>query len=737
LRARGRLATPGVEVAWTGDAGFGDSAFARLDASGQVRDLARFAGGTAGRFPFQVQAEASGALPRPAHARATFTLGSGTLAGRQLARGSAQARLEGTRLQVHELQVEADGMRVGGDARADLDRRSLDASLELLLAGRGRAAGTVSLARTRAGWEGHVRGLTLAPEALPAWTSDGAATLAFRDGMRLDGLRLRSGAQRADLSLAVRADGALTGTLAVSALQLAPLCTVAGTTCGGVATGRLQAAGSTTAPRLSLGASAHDVAVGPLARSSIDAAIHWEAGRAAGRVTVAGLGGSVVVSGSVPAPIGRPPVARDALDLRITARDLAITRLAAWRPQIVRAATGTIRGDLHLGGTWDAPRPDGTLRLRAAALELVASGARWEDVVVALRADGARGLVIERLTAAGGSGTLQGSGRFDFVRGAVPTVDVRLELERFLAVDRPVLEASVDGRLRVTGPLTGPTVRGRLYVPDGTVRPAFLPAANAPLEPDPTIEVVGLPGTEAAPPPPSMGELALGVTITLGDGMRIRRRDANVQLGGTLHVERTPPGPLTVRGTVEIERGWYTFSGRRFTMRSGEVRFTGGPVDTAVLDLEATHRTTEYDVTVAVQGTIGTPELLLSSDPPLDETDVLAVLLVGRPSGELSDSERLSVQAEAASLAVGYVVPGLGGGLGDALPLDEVQVGLEQVRVGQHVGSDVFISLSQQFSGWAGQTMAVEYTITRRLSVELSTSSRGSGAIDFFWRRRY
>jgi len=49
----------------------------------------------------------------------------------------------------------------------------------------------------------------------------------------------------------------------------------------------------------------------------------------------------------------------------------------------------------------------------------------------------------------------------------------------------------------------------------------------------------------------------------------------------------------------------------------------------------------------------------------------------------------------------------------------------------------VFVSLSQQFIGWAGQTMAVEYSITRRLSVELSTSSRGSGAIDLFWRRRY
>jgi len=219
--------------------------------------------------------------------------------------------------------------------------------------------------------------------------------------------------------------------------------------------------------------------------------------------------------------------------------------------------------------------------------------------------------------------------------------------------------------------------------------------------------------------------------------MRIRRRDADIQLGGTLRIARTPPGDPQLSGTVKVERGWYTFSSRRFTVREGTVRFDGGPIDKAPVDLVATRRSGEYDVTVAIQGTIGEPVLLLSSDPPLDETDVLAVLLVGRPSGELSDDERLSVQAEAASLALGYVVPGLSSGLESSLPLEQVQVSREEVRIGHHIGSDVFISLSQQFVGWAGQTVAVEYDVTRHLSVELSTSSRGSGAIDFFWRRRY
>jgi autotransporter translocation and assembly factor TamB len=230
-------------------------------------------------------------------------------------------------------------------------------------------------------------------------------------------------------------------------------------------------AGRTSAPQLSLTAGVRELAAGPIARSRLDADVRWEDGRATGRLTIAGLGGSVVVVGNAPAPLPGLPAGGEALDLTITARDLAITRMAQWAPQIVRAASGTVRGDLHLGGTWTAPRPEGTLALRASVLQLVASGARWEDVTAELRADGARGLVIERFTATGGQGTVAGTGRFDFDGGLVPTAEVRLEFDHFLAVDRPVLEAAVNGRLRVVGSLTAPTVRGRLYVPEGAVRP--------------------------------------------------------------------------------------------------------------------------------------------------------------------------------------------------------------------------------------------------------------------------
>ena len=73
----------------------------------------------------------------------------------------------------------------------------------------------------------------------------------------------------------------------------------------------------------------------------------------------------------------------------------------------------------------------------------------------------------------------------------------------------------------------------------------------------------------------------------------------------------------------------------------------------------------------------------------------------------------------------------------NTLGLDTIEVGDEGVRAGRYVTRDVFISLAQDFTGRAGQAVGVEYAITRRMSLKLSTSTRGDSAVDLFWRRRY
>ena len=114
--------------------------------------------------------------------------------------------------------------------------------------------------------------------------------------------------------------------------------------------------------------------------------------------------------------------------------------------------------------------------------------------------------------------------------------------------------------------------------------------------------------------------------------------DINITLGGDLNVRKAAGGPVTVAGTINTVRGTYQFQGRQFEIaRNGTLRFTGGADFNPVLDLTATRQIpdTGVEARVRITGSLQTPALALSSTPPLEESDVLALIVFNRPINEL------------------------------------------------------------------------------------------------------
>jgi hypothetical protein len=92
--------------------------------------------------------------------------------------------------------------------------------------------------------------------------------------------------------------------------------------------------------------------------------------------------------------------------------------------------------------------------------------------------------------------------------------------------------------------------------------------------------------------------------------------------------------------------------------------------------------------------------LALSSEPPLPESDVLAVLVFGAPTQDLGQGQQAELQARAIGLATSYVAGGLTRSFRERLGLDlfDVSVGDRrnpgEVRIGRHVTDDVFVSVA-------------------------------------------
>jgi autotransporter translocation and assembly factor TamB len=526
------------------------------------------------------------------------------------------------------------------------------------------------------------------------------ATLVTRDGRLLVGGRLGPGPV-VDLSLGLQQ------------VDLARACATLGLgECSGTLTATARVTGDGPAPRL-------------------DAVVRHS------------IGAELVVTGRVPFPwpAGGPPLARVPFALEARSDGFEAAALQPFAGGALVQLGGRIDAAVTITGPMATLALDGRLRLHDGRLEPAATRVRYSDVEIGLRL--VPGAVVVDPIRARADGTLTGAGRVT-LDGLTPgAIDVTVALERLRIVDLPAYQAAASGTLTLGGTPTAPTVRGDLELGPATIRPAMLPSGDVPTAPDPTIEVVGRAAPRAEPSGPNLADaLALEVGVHVGDDVVVRRADTRIDLGGEVRLSKAAYGPLEAHGDVRLVRGWLEFQGRRFTVDPSAIRFDGRP-DRPTLDLAARTRVREYDVVVQVTGTAVKPVLALTSEPPLEESDVLAVLLFGVPASELGQGQQADLQTRAVGLASNYVASGLTQSLRDTFGLDvfDVTVGEGEkpgaVRVGRYVTNDIFLSLAQEFGTRVGQAAALEYRLRPRVSVRLSTSTSGSSGIDVIWHRRY
>jgi translocation and assembly module TamB len=399
-------------------------------------------------------------------------------------------------------------------------------------------------------------------------------------------------------------------------------------------------------------------------------------------------------------------------------------------------------------GTRAAPRVAGRVALDDGRFQLAAAGIPYEDVRARIEADGGR-IVVREMQAKAGDGTASVSGAVVLERGA-DALDVRVRLDRFFAVRTESYEAAVSGDVAVRGALDAPDVSGTLAVDRALVRPAALPASGRSIPKDPTIEVVGLPGPpadEAGKHPASAiaKALTLAVSITIEKNAWIRRNDANIELAGKIDVTKARGEQPRIVGQIRLLRGWYVFQGRRFNLDQGTITFTGASPPKPIFDVTAIYKTQEYRIEIHITGSSDKPKLDLTSDPPLEQADVLSVVLFGKPAHQLGKGQSVALQQQALQLAAGYVMPELRTSVMNSLGLDTLEVEMPpegtdtgpRVSAGRYVSEDVFVSLSQEFGRREGQAVGIEYDVGRNVSIRASTSTRGDSAIDLFWRHRY
>ena len=445
------------------------------------------------------------------------------------------------------------------------------------------------------------------------------------------------------------------------------------------------------------------------------------------------------------------------MDLRVQSAGLSVAFLNAFAGKAVENIGGELVLDVVARGSIKQPDLRGTFRLRDGKLKVVPLNVDVNTLTISGGLD-SRNLVIRDISARAKDGEIGGSGSLALKEFDVSAVKLSLTAKRWPAIDTVRYQMRVAGNVDVQGSIAAPAVKGQIVITEGSLRPdlAFLEQSKAPTKRDETIAVIRNDGADGQTARvisanASAGEdsdlfknLTLDLAMRAPGNLWVRHPDAVAELSGNIKVAKARQRDLDLTGRIEVIRGSFAFQGRRFQLARGTVEFTGGEKINPTLDILAQYKPPNYQVDAVITGSMDKPTLTLASRPPLEQADILALILFGRPLNTLNQSEQASLQQSAINLASGFVAGRIAGSVAKALGLDslgfdirEVDFSGGRVGFGRYVGSKTYVSASQQLAGEHGREVALEYEIAPDWKIGTSATSTGSSGIDIIWHKRY
>jgi autotransporter translocation and assembly factor TamB len=447
----------------------------------------------------------------------------------------------------------------------------------------------------------------------------------------------------------------------------------------------------------------------------------------------------------------------DGMDLRVQSQGVSLGFLNAFSGKSVEKIAGEISLDVHARGSMKQPDVRGTFRLSDGNARLVPLGVDISAIAVSGSLD-SRSVTVREISAKAKDGEIKGSGslalKSDYDIGAFK---LSLAAQRWPAIETQRYQLKIAGNLDVQGTLAAPRVTGQVTVTEGSLRPdlAFLDQSKVPLKRDETIVIVKDNGaapqtrlqTKEQPGGSADGFLknaSLDLMLRAQKNIWIRHPDLVAELSGDVRAAKRPERDIDLTGRIDVVRGWLNFQGRRFQLSRGGIQFTGGDKINPALDILAEYKLPEYRVEIAVGGTSEKPTLTLASSPRLEQADILALLLFGRPINTLNRNEQGSLQQSALNITSGFVAGSIAKSVSGALGLDSLGVDIGEVDFsggkvgyGRYVGSKTYVSASQQISGEHGRELSLEYEIARDWKLGTTTTSKGANGIDIIWHKRY
>ena len=427
------------------------------------------------------------------------------------------------------------------------------------------------------------------------------------------------------------------------------------------------------------------------------------------------------------------------LDLRLDG-SVNMTLLQSLNPKIL--ARGTVGVSLNAAGTLSQPVLQGRLEVKNTFVSHNDFPSGLSDLNGVLLFDRNR-IQIESLSGTTGGGAVALTGSATYQSGALlldfgaTAHDVRLRYP-------PGVSSTANADLRLTGSTNAALLSGDVLVTKLAITPGFDFGAYIERSKQATV----LTESDSL-----QSRLKLDVHVVTTPELRMQTAIARLSGNADLRVRGTADRPA-ILGRVEVLEGEISFNGNKYKLERGDVTFANPAKTQPIIDLEATTRVRDYDITVQFRGDASVAnglKVTWQSEPQLPEADVIALLALGRTreeSASAGSAGSFGLGGDASNLLINQALNStVNSRLQRLFGASRVKIdpqGLAsetavvrgpQVTVEQQVASNVTLTYSTNVSVSNQQIIQLEYNVTRTISIVALRDQNGVVSFDFKIRR--
>jgi translocation and assembly module TamB len=346
-------------------------------------------------------------------------------------------------------------------------------------------------------------------------------------------------------------------------------------------------------------------------------------------------------------------------------------------------------------------------------------------------------LQVQTLTATTGGGTLKLGGSIRYRNGVYADLSATGDVVRVRLYG---LSATANANLKLQGTRESALLSGTILM------------TRFGIGQDVDFAAFGSPGGVITPVDPDAPANRLRLDVRVTSAPQLDFQNSYAKLAGSvdLTIRGTAAVP-SVLGRIAINDGSATFAGTKYQLQRGEIYFTNPVRIDPIIDLDATAQVENYDITIGLHGTSTNLKPTYRSEPPLSESDVFALLALGR-----TQEEAQLYQEKQAQQGTDPTTSALLGGALNATVSNRVEklfgvgsVKIDPAFVGTLGNSSARITVQQQLSRQVTATFAtnvnttaqqliqVQYDLNHDNSIVVTRDESGVFSIVYKLRRRY